>query len=173
MSNKGKKYALAFFPLMLAACEEVQCPFLCTDSAKSQMEYISAHDQCKQVAELKAGLQSSGSGGAADKATKTKVSSLFSECMSTNGWSVPVPSSTPAAAVAAAGAPAKTEPAQALPPISQKAQDMRLQRAAECAFMRQGAATSAIAKKRAEACDIECAQMARMAPDAPKSPACR
>jgi hypothetical protein len=47
-----------------------------------------------------------------------------------------------------------------------------LSRAAECMFARHAAANSSIAASRAMACDLECAQALRAAPDAPRPAAC-
>lgn len=47
-----------------------------------------------------------------------------------------------------------------------------LARKAECDFARHSASSSSIANARAQACDIECAQRLKNAPDAPRPAAC-
>jgi hypothetical protein len=93
----------------------------------------------------------------------------FSECMNNTAWGVPGPAAAPAAAApaaAAANGPVLPQPAPA------SVQEAQRKRAADCAFARSNADSSIIAKKRAEACDLECKQQLELAPGAPKPAAC-
>lgn len=156
------------------------CFAFCTDSTHVQRQYVDNRDQCRYLAELKTenmppeknpDTDPSISGGAADKTNKVRMVGTFSECMNSTAWAVPGPAGEEKKAEAAA---ANTQPGGLAPPPPAPAsvQDAQRRRAAECAFARQSADASIIAKKRAEACDLECTQQLELAPGAPKPAAC-
>lgn len=171
-NQTGRKPAFAsLLALMLGGCTTIPCVIFCTDQTTLQAGYVEARDECREVAELKAGMQpGSSSNDTTDKAQKTKLVSLFSECMTAKGWSVPNPAEDKKKDTAAAPPPKVLPLPLELPaPAPQQA---RNKRAAECAFARQAAESSVVAAKRAEACDIECRDLKRIAPEAPRPGAC-
>ena len=107
------------------------------------------------------------SGAADDKSRKATLVSLFSQCMGNNGWTVPDGKGDGAKKADAA------PPPNAAALVAAKADEKTsLTRAAECAFARQSASVSSIAKLRSEACDLECAEALRVSPNAPRPPSC-
>lgn len=165
---------------LLSACGAA-CTFFCADTTYLQRQYVDNRDECRQLAELKLNtMPPPGSDGTApvpnDKTAKTRLVAMFSECMNSKAWAVPSPASAEdkkkdaAPLATAAGAPPKQEVPS---PAAARTVDAARQRTADCAFARQAADSSIVAKKRAEACDLECAQQRRLAPDMPKAAACR
>ncbi len=160
-----------------------RCWFLCVDQTSTQNNYIEERDRCRDYAQLKVDMALKNSHGPIDdKARKSQLVSLFSECMSNNGWTVgdtksvaaPAPSPVPAIAapspaMAAGGPPAMTASTAATTAATAKAS---LTRSAECMFARHAAANSSISAARAKACDLECSERLRAAPDAPRPAAC-
>lgn len=164
-------------PLLLTACSgSALCVAFCTDQTSTQQSYVQARDECRKLAELKVGLSpDSGETDAnLDRNAKNKLVGLFSDCMGPKGWAVPgppeekksaaTPLTTPSPAAASGTAPAML-PARTRSPNYSK-------RAAECAFARQAADSSVVSRKRAEACEIECREARKAAPEAPKPAAC-
>lgn len=167
------KHIFLFLPIMLlAGCGSSAgdaCVAFCDDQTKIQRAYVKQRDECRQLAELKAGISPGSTGRVNDKNVKNKLITLFSDCMGTKGWTVkdekketaPPPPST------------KMAEGNPPPPPVKPQQDPRAARAADCAFARQAADSSTIARKRAAACDLECRDMLKLAPDAPRPAACR
>ncbi len=154
----------------LSACAGDTCWMMCTDHTRIQRHYVDARDSCREMAELKAGVSEDSPAGQ-DKQTKAKLVNLFGDCMTTEGWTIAGDEKKDKekdAAKAATAAPDHTAP-----PIPQQQRDQSAHRAAECNFARQNAHRSPIDRRRAEACDLECDQMQRAAPDAPKPAACQ
>lgn len=165
------------------------CYIFCSDQTSIQEDYVEKRDRCRELAELKADMASQAAPGD-DKTRKTRLVSLFSECMHGNGWAVPNPADTAAKTAQTSPPPAAAQQPRAdvfpspmplytpagpgsEPGDAAKAPDQRYAtRAAECAFARQGRYRSRVAASRAEACDLECAQQRRMAPDTPTPAAC-
>ena len=159
-----------------------RCYIFCKDQTSVQDEYTEQRDHCRQYAQLKSEMSSS---SGEDRDRKAQLISMFSDCMSRRGWTVPDgkdgkdgkaankdAAAGPAAAgagAAASGAPAQDAATQAQAQQEQKA---FLARASECNFARQNATVSSNAAARAKACDLECEQRLTAAPDAPRPAAC-
>lgn len=159
--------------MALAGCKEM-CVAFCTDQTSIQHRYTDARDECRELAELRTGMASNAN---VSKDAKTQLVAQFSDCMGSKGWGVPGPGDDKDKKNATAGTviPAAPVEAIAVSPIApppQRVQEATDTRAAECAFARQAADSSVIARKRAQACDAECAEMRRIAPEAPTPAAC-
>jgi hypothetical protein len=161
-----------------------RCYWACMDQTAIQNDYVEQRDRCREYAQLKLDMaMRSVEGPVTEDKRKTQLVALFSECMANNGWTVPsgkdeadkaAGAAAPLAAGAAAGAVAANPQslggqAPAPPPQQQKA---FLSRNSECAFARHSASVSAIAKARAEACDLECDERLKAAPEGPRPAAC-
>jgi hypothetical protein len=178
------RWSLFALACALSACSDPYgplCVAFCSDSTHLQRQYADHRDECRQLAELKLNTMPTPGSDAfdpspEDRAAKSRLVGMFSECMNTKAWAVPGPAKDDGkkdkekeAALAASAAAGRLEiPA----PAPAAVQDAERRRAADCAFARQSADASIIAKKRAEACEIECAQQRRLAPEAPKPAAC-
>jgi len=171
------KFIFLVAVLALTSGYRFRCYAFCTDQTSVQDEYTEQRDHCRQYAQLKSETSTAKAGS--EFSRKGQLISLFSECMGRNGWTVPdgkegLPKTAgpaPAAAVGAAANSAATAPPQ--DPAATAAEDKAfIARASECSFARQAADSSSISATRAQACDIECAQRLRAAPDAPKPAAC-
>jgi hypothetical protein len=151
------------------------CVAFCTDSTHVQRGYTEDRDVCRQLAELKAqnmapDADPNAPASAADKAARAKLVSHFSDCMNSSAWAVP--GSEDKKKDAAVAPPGNASGPTPPPPASPAVLEAQRKRAADCAFARQSADISIVAKKRAEACDLECKQQLDLAPGAPKPPAC-
>ncbi len=118
----------------------VPCIYFCTDQTVIQGNYVKARDECRTFAEKESGIQQKSDNS---QQTQTRLVTLFSNCMSTKGWTVPGPSGEAKAKDAAAPPPATA--AAAAP-----------SRAAECAYAREYESSSAGASRQARICDEEC-----------------
>lgn len=147
--------ALLIVALMATSGYRWRCYLACTDQTAIQNDYIEQRDYCREFAQLKAPMFIKESGAGDDKSRKGALVSLFSQCMCKNGWNVPDGKSNDGCKK---DADSPVDPA--------------LYRKAECAFARSNADSSSIAKIRAEACDYECAEALRTAPNAPRPPSC-
>lgn len=179
---------MSLLALMLAGCTDATghlCTFFCTDTTQLQRTYVEGRDHCRQYAELKAEMMPQDMPvepgvyhppSTLSNATKTRLVGLFSECMNYEGWSIPGPDDknkkAPEAPLAIAAAPAPRPEAMNTARQSAQAQEEYTKRAAECAFARQSADVSIIARKRADACELECRQWQKYSPDAPRPAAC-
>lgn len=198
--------------------DDIHLPcFFCSDNTSIQMKYNDARDECTTLAEMKAGAPAS-QATQAGRNTKTRLVTLFSECMQGKGWDVPGPSTQSATDVdgnrIAVSGPMGTfgaglggaisptysspQPGFAPPPsfaasanvppptpittqsvntprtyVPQPIDESHKRRSAECAFARANRDVSVVSKKRAKACDLECSEMLRSAPEAPRPAACR
>lgn len=165
-----KPKILLFLASLTALCG-CECVILCEDQTMIQHDYVHNRDHCREYAELKFGMSAHGPSG--DRSRKTQLVSLFSECMNKNGWEVPSVQSEgggeepPLESVSAR----KGAPTEALP-VDQGAERAAVTRNAECNFARHAASVSANAAARARACDLECEQRLRAAPDGPRPAAC-
>src|SRR5262245_26235589 len=113
---------------LLTGCGDL-CFMFCTDQTSIQRRYVDARDECRNLAELKAGMAGEDS---LDKAGKTRLVGLFSECMNNEGWTVPGPGEKKDKAAAGAAAAAQQNvlplPNPTLPPPTpEKVQDARAQ----------------------------------------------
>lgn len=157
------------FSWLFTSAFQVPCFAFCTDQTNIQESYVKSRDECREFAELKADIYNDPANPDAAKQRKTRLVGLFSDCMGSKGWTVPGPAAdakdkdakpgdkaAPDAAAVAAAAAAKRD----------------LQRSAECAYARQAETNTATAASQARACDEECTQRLRMAPEAPLPAAC-
>lgn len=176
---------IAFMITVLATTSgyRFRCYFACVDQTGIQNDYVEQRDRCREYAQLKVNMAMRESGGYPDeKSRKTHLVTLFSQCMSTNGWIVPDgrgegPKGGAAAAAAAATAPISSAATAAPPSATQVAANKAEERAqmirsSECAFARHQADVSSIARTRAHACDLECEEALRLSPGAPRPPSC-
>jgi hypothetical protein len=147
-----------------------------------QHDYIEQRDACRSYAEAKVDLSLKELGKTGDaKAHNAQLVALFSECMGNHGWTVPDGRDKNSAAAAATPTPATpapvangqpASPAAATAAAAQQQDKAFLMRNAECNFVRENAPYSAISAARAKACDLECEQRLKHAPDAPRPAAC-
>jgi len=159
---------------------------MCQDQTAIQNDYVEQRDRCRQYAQLKLdmAMRSSGEMNSAPNRS-ARLITLFSDCMAANGWNTtdlkaaaPIsPLATPGTAKQAQAAqpPANAPAALAgqAPPAAPVSDDRAaIARKAECTFARQSASVSRMAAARAKACDLECEQRLRLAPDAPRAAAC-
>jgi len=157
-----------------------RCYLFCTDQTSTQEDYVEQRDTCRQYAQLKVAMDMHDAGlPPEDKTRKNHLVSLFSQCMGTNGWTVPdgkgEGSKKAEGAVAAAPAvnAAIAPPPSAVAVAQTKTEEKAaITRASECAFARYSASTSSIAATRAQACDLECEHALRAAPGAPRPASC-
>lgn len=167
-----------------------RCYFACVDQTSTQNDYVEQRDHCRELAQLKADMamkEAAIEGG--DKSRKAMLVSLFSQCMASNGWTVPdgkdpskaanAAGGAPAQAVAAAAPAAAVSAAAVAAPGSAAAEkaakreaNAQLVRASECAFARSNAATSSVSAARAKACDLQCEEALQLAPSAPRPASC-
>jgi len=152
------RVSLLMVALLATSGYRWRCYLACTDMTSTQEDYIEVRDYCREFAQLKAPMFMKENGGE-DASRKSALVSLFSQCMCKNGWNVPDGKS---------GEGCKK--GEAATGVATRAEDMY--RAAECAFARSSVETSSIAKIRAEACDFECTEALRIAPEAPRPPSC-
>lgn len=140
---------------------------MCQDQTSIQNDYIEQRDRCREYSQLKLDMAMRTSGQHNnDQNRRAMLVKLFGECMGQNAWNVSDNKpdkdtgkpKTPEEAAAAATAAAEERAA--------------LSRASECAFARQSANVSSLAATRAKACDLECSQRLKLAPDAPRPAAC-
>jgi len=176
-----------FAVLMATSGYTFRCTWFCTDQTAIQNDYVEQRDRCRQDAQLKLDTDSA---PLDDNARKAQLISSFSQCMAENGWTVPdagkekekpftIPGAPPVTTAPiepskSASLPWQHEaiaaPAPAQPnPVQDKAS---ISRTSECAFARQAADVSSIAAARAKACDLECDQALKVAPEAPRPAAC-
>lgn len=154
------------------------------DQTSTQHNYIEQRDRCRSYAELKQDMQLRGTvkGPVTNRDRKTALVSLFNECMANNGYNIanpppPPPVATNTAVAALVTAPPMTQavaaPVTPKPMVVERNESKAsLSRSAECNFARHAAKNSSISATRAEACDLECAQRLKSAPDAPRPAAC-
>jgi len=167
------------------------CFIICSEETDIQNQYTEQRDKCREYAQLKVDTNLHSDVEGSDQSRKAQLISLFSECMGKNGWVVPsghddkegapvntaapVSPTTPMGQAAAPTAFGQTPTPLPPPPtpaeVSAETQAF-LKRSSECAFARQNASTSANAEARAHACDIECAERLRSAPETPRPAAC-
>lgn len=155
--------AILLAALTISSGYRFRCYIFCTDQTGIQNDYIEQRDQCRKYAELKLDMAMRSVQGPADnKTTKSQLVNLFNECMANNGWNIVQ----------------DTKPATPPPPATPEELEARynekaaLSRSSECMFARYAAANSSIAAARAKACDLECTQRLKSAPDAPRPAAC-
>jgi hypothetical protein len=184
MSRSRLVFLLAV--LLISSGYKFRCWWMCQDQTAVQNDYIEQRDRCRQYAQLKLDMAMRSSGDQDNGQTRNAhLIALFSQCMAQNGWNTtdlkaaaPVsPLATPGTPVTAGAPPAPVNEPAALAgqaPAAPNAQEDRaaLSRKAECAFARQSASISSLAATRARACDLECAQRIRMAPESPLPAAC-
>lgn len=161
------KLVLLIAATIISSGYTFRCYWICTDQTGTQQDYVENRDQCRQYAQLKIDMAMQEAGASDDKTRKELLVSLFSECMSRYGWSVPngkgegKPGEKTAANEQALAAMAAAEENKAF-----------MARSTECAFARQAAGVSAISAARAQACDAECKDRLKAAPEAPRPAAC-
>jgi len=160
---------------------------MCQDQTAIQNDYVEQRDRCRQYAQLKLDMTMRSSGAMDSQPNRSaRLITLFSDCMAANGWNTTDIKAAPPVSPLATPGTAKMQPAQTPPPANAPAalagqappaapiSDERaaIARKAECAFARQAASASRLAASRAKACDLECEQRLRQAPDAPRPAAC-
>ena len=183
--------------MQLVSAYKFRCWMFCTDQTAIQNDYINDRDSCRSYAQLRIETDTSNPELIDDRSKSSKLVSLFSSCMADKGWTVPdgvkpgqqaaapIPvqnSAAPAVANAASQAPAPAAPTAAAPAVAtntnaatlaaQRREKAFLARSSECAFARHGAAYSSVSAARAQACDIECKERLKAAPDSPRAAAC-
>lgn len=161
-----------------------RCWMACVDQTSTQNDYVEMRDHCRELAQLKVDMAMKEQGAAStDSARKTMLVGLFSQCMGSNGWTVPDGKDATKNAAAAGGgggpqvvsqtaAAALAAPSAAAAAAAKRENQALMNRTAECAFARSNASVSSIAATRAKACDLECAQGLQVAPDAPRPASC-
>ena len=162
-----------------------RCWFACIDQTSTQNDYVEMRDHCRELAQLKVDMAAKEAGlTGGDTSRKTMLVSLFSQCMATNGWTVPDGKDPTKSAVVATNGPAGptvvsqtaaaaiAAPSAAAAAATRRESQAVMTRTSECAFARSSASVSSIAATRAKACDLECAQALQLAPDAPRPAAC-
>lgn len=173
---QGLRFLFLLSIIFLATGYRFRCWWMCQDQTAIQNGYVEERDRCRQYAQVKLDMAMRNS-GEEDTATarKAKLVSLFSECMAENGWNttdIKPPGATPGGG---GGPPPPKNPTQGATTeaaIDAAEERAALSRASECAFARQSASASSIAAARAKACDLECDQRLKAAPDAPRPAAC-
>ena len=170
------------FVMVVSSGYRFRCYWLCTDQTAIQNDYVEERDRCRGYADAKVDLTLKEMAKTGDqKSRNAQLVALFSQCMADHGWTVPdgakegAPKAAVAAGAAAAGTTAAGAPASpaAATATAAAAQDKAfLMRTAECDFARANAPYSAISASRAQACDMECAQRLKNAPEAPRPGAC-
>ncbi len=184
--------------LAMSSGYRFRCWMFCMDQTSTQHDYIEQRDKCRAYAELKQDMQIRGTvkGPATTRDKKTALISLFNECMANNGYNITNPAPPPpmataaaappaamglaaqpasasaSAAAQAAGAAAAAQAAPKLAIVERSENKTALSRHSECNFARHAAKHSTIAATRAKACDLECAQRLKAAPDGPRPAAC-
>lgn len=153
-----------------------RCYWFCTDQTSVQSDYVADRDRCRKFAELKLDMAMRDSVSdrlfEIQKDRKGKLVELFSECMARTGWTVP-DGKEGHADVAVVPPIVVTPTAPATDPQMEKYRlKASISRSSECNFARYAASTSSIAAARAKACNLECAQRLKAAPDAPRPAAC-
>lgn len=92
--------------------------------------------------------------------------------MNRNQYSPNAPRLPAVAGIPVAAAPALAQGKNAATLAAEQRDKAFLARSTECAFARHSAENSSLAATRAKACDIECAERLKAAPDAPRPAAC-
>ncbi len=160
-----------------------RCYMACVDQTSTQNDYVEMRDHCRELAQLKVDMAVKEAGlSNDDKSRKSMLVSLFSQCMATNGWTVPDgkdPSKSTASIVPSPANPISNTAAAAIAPPSAAAaaatkreERTTLTRNTECAFARGNAAVSSISATRAKACDLECDEALKVSPGGPRPAAC-
>lgn len=164
------------FVLVVTPGYRFRCWWMCTDQTAIQHDYVEQRDHCRAYAQLKLDMVSRNSGQTDAPSRKTQLVNLFSECMEKKGWDIP---SARAQEEAGNGenpleAKAGAAPAPAKEDKIARTQEKKwsLTRSSECAFARHAAAYSSISAARAKACDLECSERLKNAPEAPRPAAC-
>jgi|GEM_PF-3212740 len=166
------KTAFLIAVLLISSGYRFRCYWMCTDQTAIQHDYIELRDTCRDYAEAKVDMTLRNMNKYDDTdERRAQLVALFSQCMAEHGWTVPDGKDPSAAPVIA-----KDKDKENLTPaeIAQREQQKKLflARKAECDFARQSAKGSSVAAARAQACDIECSQRIKTAPDAPRPAAC-
>lgn len=162
--------------IMISSGYRWRCWWMCQDQTAIQNDYVEQRNNCREYAQLKLDMSKNSSEADTDQSRKSKIIALFGECMAKNGWSMTSTSGLDKptgaqAQQAGKGAPGADDTAMS-PEEAEAQKRAAISRSAECAFARQAASVSSISAARAKACDIECAQRLRLAPDAPRPAAC-
>ncbi|MBY0407575.1 MAG: hypothetical protein K2Q01_07775 [Rickettsiales bacterium] len=189
------RLALALCLLALSACSgspsdivggkyRFRCWAACVDQTSTQNDYVEMRDHCRELAQLKVDM-SMKEGGiyGDDKSRKSTLVSLFSQCMSSNGWTVPdgKDPSKAGTAVAGGGGPqtvsqtaalAAAPASAAVAAATKREEQALLTRTSECGFARANAGVSSISATRAKACDLECEKALAVAPSGPRPASC-
>ena len=158
--------------LLVSSGYRFRCYWMCTDQTAIQNDYIEERDRCRDYAETKVDLTMHTLGKTDDKTRKSQLVALFSECMSNHGWTVPDGKDKAAAPAVAAAATSGATSGAPVPTPAPGPDKAFISRSAECDFARYSSTSSSIAAARAKACDLECEQRVKAAPDAPRPAAC-
>jgi hypothetical protein len=137
------------------------------ETTSTQRSYSSARDACQEMATLKVG-QFSPANGRDAKDHQTALVAEFKECMKKSGWAVTGPDKDKKEEPVLSAVPAPVMVKPLAPPVD----NLRIKRAAECAYARQAADNSSNARAIAKACELECRSKRKLSPDAPMPAAC-
>jgi hypothetical protein len=152
------------------------CYWFCTEQTSLQRDYVSSRDECRDYAQNK--LEQLNDGTLDDVGRKSRLVSLFSDCMARNGWTVPdgrgdkgdKPQGPLGEKKPAAGIQPVVEAPS--PPSTTPAKKPRPPRALECALARHATHESTNAAGIAKDCDQECAVLRQQFPNGPRPAAC-
>jgi len=181
--------------MQMVSAFKMRCWMFCSEQTGIQTDYVADRDSCRDYAQLRVATDTATPELMEEKSRKAKLIAIFSACMADKNWTVPdgkasqqpsppVPIPTPGQPVtpataapmpvanSAAPAPAIATAQDAAAMAQQRREKTFLARTSECAFARHGAPYSSVSATRAKACDIECAQRLKAAPDAPRPAAC-
>jgi hypothetical protein len=129
----------------------------CVETTTTQRGYADARDDCRAYSEARISLPSE-----KEKDEKSRLLSLFAECMNKKGWAVGAPGDKPKEEKPkTAAAPVIVEKPSVISyyvppmPMAQSA-NFGMDRAASCAYARHAKQHSALAKEVAQDCDREC-----------------
>ena len=166
------RFLFLIFVALASSGYKFRCWWMCQDQTSVQNDYIEQRDHCREYAQLKLDMAMRTSGQHSnDQNRKAMLVTLFGDCMASNGWNVSDKKDAPSK-------PGQPTSVNNTANSSVDAADIAAQnraalsRSAECAFARQSASVSSLAATRAKACDLECAERLKAAPDAPRPAAC-
>lgn len=136
-----------------------RCWWFCTDQTAIQNDFLDDRAECQGVADEKLGPEIAPSPNEApNKAARTqKLISIFSDCMKTKGWTIPVPEGKASPPPQPAPVALKAAP----PPPPAPKIDSYAKRYNECSYARHSADISSVAHVRAKECDVQCTKELR------------
>lgn len=168
------RYRLLFLALVMLTTSgyRFRCWWACTDQTAIQHDYVERRDHCRDYAQAKLDMAMRNRGLNSPHDRKTQLINLFSECMEKKGWDIPSGRQEEAEALKAAAEKEASQYTKEERVAQKQQQKWALSRRSECAFARHAAATSSVSALRAKACDLECTQQMKAAPEGPRPAAC-